>query len=257
VYPTQEKSANKEIILAIESIKNNETILASPGTGLEHSEKKITYFNFNPNNMQDSSWVNLGLSDKQIRTINNYLSKGGSFRIKSDFKKMYCISNEKFEELKPYLLLPDSFSKSSLRIQPKPISKKSLININDADSVELISLKGIGPVLASRIVRFRDKLGGFVSVNQLKEVFGINDTLFQNVLEQISSIKLEPYRFIHLNTDSFNVLASHPYIRGKVAGLICNYRKQHSSFISLEELKLLPLITEENFLKLAPYLKLD
>ena len=121
----------------------------------------------------------------------------------------------------------------------------------------MISLNGIGPAFASRIIRYREKLGGFYSKDQLKEVYGITDSLYQNLIPFIDIENNIPFRFIHLNTDTFGNLSSHPYIRGKIASLICNYRKQHKSFTSIEELKQLPLITEENFLKLAPYLKLD
>ena len=216
----------------------------------------ISYFNFNPNSLPDSLWLQLGISEKQIKVIKNYINHGGKFRIKNDFKKMYCISNNKYLELESYILLPDSIHFAS-RQQIKKTYDSEFVNLDIADSVILIKLKGIGPVLASRIIKFREKLGGFYSTEQIKEVWGINDSLFQSLIPSIGIKNKIPIRFIHLNTDTFGILASHPYIKGKLAGLICNYRKQHQSFNSIEELKQLPLITEENFLKLVPYLKLD
>ena len=215
-----------------------------------------SYFNFDPNNLPDSSWLQLGISEKQIKVIKNYINHGGKFRIKNDFKKMYCISNNKYLELESYILLPDSMHFAS-RQQIKKTYDSEFVNLDIADSAILIKLKGIGPVLASRIIKYRDKLGGFHSTEQIKEVWGINDSLYQSLISTIGIKNKIPFRFIHLNTDTFGILASHPYIKGKLAGLICNYRKQHQSFNSIEELKQLPLITEENFLKLAPYLKLD
>ena len=215
-----------------------------------------SYFNFDPNNLPDSSWLQLGISEKQIKVIKNYINHGGKFRIKNDFKKMYCISNNKYRELEFFILLPDSIH--SVPKQPgKKANGSEFINLDISDSVNLIKLKGIGPVLASRIIKYRDKLGGFHSTEQIKEVWGINDSLYQSLISTIGIKNKIPFRFIHLNTDTFGILASHPYIKGKLAGLICNYRKQHQSFNSIEELKQLPLITEENFLKLAPYLMLE
>ncbi len=215
-----------------------------------------SYFNFDPNNLPDSSWLQLGISEKQIKVIKNYINHGGKFRIKNDFKKMYCISNNKYRELEFFILLPDSIH-SVPKQSGKKVNDSEFINLDIADSVNLVKLKGIGPVLTSRIIKYRDKLGGFHSTEQIKEVWGINDSLYQSLISTIGIKNKIPFRFIHLNTDTFGILASHPYIKGKLAGLICNYRKQHQSFNSIEELKQLPLITEENFLKLAPYLKLD
>lgn len=216
----------------------------------------LSYFNFDPNSLPDSSWLQLGISEKQIKVIKNYINHGGKFRIKTDFKKMYCISNNKYRELESYILLPDSFHSAPKHALIK-VKDSEFVNLDIADSVILIKLKGIGPILASRIIKYRDKLGGFHSTEQIKEVWGINDTLYQSLISTIGIKNKIPFRFIHLNTDTFGILASHPYIKSKLAGLICNYRKQHQSFNSIEELKQLPLITEENFLKLAPYLKLD
>jgi competence protein ComEA len=221
-------------------------------SGIEKNER----FEFDPNQPDDESWLRLGLSEKQINVIKNYLSHGGKFRIKSDFKKMYCISNDEYKNLEPLLLLPDSFEKKNYD-KKKIYFEVPVVNLADADSNALTTLRGIGPVLANRIVHYRDKLGGFYSITQLKEVWGINDSLFQSLLPGIVLKNEKPLRIIHLNTDSFGILAQHPYIKSKIAGLICNYRQQHQSFSSIDELKQLPLITEENFLKLAPYLMPD
>jgi competence protein ComEA len=225
-------------------------------TSIIAEEKKFTRFNFDPNLLDEKSWMSLGLSERQIKVIKNYLSRGGRFRIKNDFKKMYCISNDEFNELEPFLLLPDSIEKKNH--EPKKAAFEiTIVNMEDADSVSLMKLRGIGPILASRIVHYREKLGGFYSMDQLKEVWGINDSLFKSLLPNIVLKNNIPFRFIHLNTDSFGIMAAHPYIKGKIASLICNYRKQHQSFSSIDELKQLPLISEENFLKLAPYLMPD
>jgi DNA uptake protein ComE-like DNA-binding protein len=120
----------------------------------------------------------------------------------------------------------------------------------------LLELKGIGPAFAGRIIKYRNKLGGFYSVSQLKEVWGINDTVFNKFAGSVYCSDTIPEKFIYLNTDSFSVISSHPYLKGKQASFICNYRKQHP-FTSVEELKNIPLITDENFRKLAPYLRLE
>jgi DNA uptake protein ComE-like DNA-binding protein len=196
-----------------------------------------------------------GLSKKQIKVISHYLSRGGKFRIKNDFKKMYCLTDFQYKNLRPYIQLPDSIEPIK-KEKYKSTNKLSIIDIGTIDSTGLLVIRGIGPVFASRIVKFREKLGGFYSLEQLKEVWGITDSVYQNLLPSISLKDTIPFRYIHLNTDSFAVLASHPYLKGKIAGLICKFRKHHP-FNSIEELKQLPLITDENFRKLAPYIKTE
>jgi competence protein ComEA len=208
---------------------------------------------FNPNNITTEIALSAGLSEKQSKVILNYVSKGGVFRTKNDFKKMYCIPEKQFEKLKPFLLLPDSFSVPK---KPKQERKYFLVDINRADSLTLIQIKGIGPVFSSRIIKYRDKLGGFIAVAQLKEVYGMRDSLYDAILPSIILHDSMPLRYIHLNTDTITLLAAHPYIRWKLANVIVNYRKQHL-IQSVEEIRSMPMVNEETYLKLYKYLKID
>jgi competence ComEA-like helix-hairpin-helix protein len=235
--------------------------LNSPTSENKFSDKNTVaiphaLFSFDPNSADDSLFGALGFSEKQIKSIRNYMSHGGKFRVKSDFKKMYAVPANQYASLEPYLLLPDSAAKI---FNPKKENQKkiSVVDLSTADSIQLTSLRGIGPVLASRIVRYREKLGGFVSISQLKEVWGITDSLIESLSAKIVLNDSMPWRLIHLNTDSFSVFASHPYLKGKLAGLICSYRKQHGTFSNIEEMKNIPLVTDENFRKLAPYIRPD
>jgi DNA uptake protein ComE-like DNA-binding protein len=250
VQPPDEKIM-QALILASASDNVNEGLAGD--TSVESSEAVLQPFN--PNEITDTSMHVPGLSKKQIKVINHYLSRGGKFRIKNDFRKMYCIKEAEFNTLKPYIQLPDTFENRK-KENKKSVDKPSIVDIGSIDSTGLLVIRGIGPVFASRIVKFRDKLGGFYSLEQLKEVWGITDSMYQNLLPSITLNDTIPFRYINLNTDSFALLASHPYVKGKIAGLICKFRKHHP-FKSVEELKQLPLITDENFRKLAPYIKTE
>jgi competence ComEA-like helix-hairpin-helix protein len=115
-------------------------------------------------------------------------------------------------------------------------------------------LPGIGPKLASRINSFREKLGGFYSIDQVAETYGLPDSTFQ---------KIRPYlkfsgevKKINVNRATREELSSHPYIRWKMAGAITEYRKQHGDFAKLEDLKKVFLVDDAAFLKMLPYLSL-
>jgi competence protein ComEA len=208
---------------------------------------------FDPNKMTLSMAPSVGLTEKQSSVIMNYISKGGMFRTKSDFKKMYCISESQYEKLQPYLLLPDSFTRTK---KINTAQKSFIVDINTADSTELMKVRGIGRIFASRIVKYRELLGGFYSKEQLKEVWGMKDSLYHTI-EPFVQVKEENiFRFVHLNTDTITLLASHPYVRWKLANVIVNYRKQHA-FRSVEDVKSIPVVSEEIYSKLYRYLTIN
>ncbi|MBK7431244.1 MAG: helix-hairpin-helix domain-containing protein [Bacteroidetes bacterium] len=212
---------------------------------------------FDPNQLTAQKWMDFGLSEKQANSVLNYLKKGGSFRTKKDVLKIYGMNDKLYATLYPYIDLPDSLVRKEHFPKKKEQFSARVVDLNKADSIALEKLKGIGPTLASRIVKYRNLLGGFITTEQLKEVWGLNDTLYQLIIPQIQISTPIEIRFLNLNIDSFPALASHPYVGKKIAGLILNYRKQHQRFNNTDELKNLPLLTDENFRKLAPYLKVD
>lgn len=137
------------------------------------------------------------------------------------------------------------------------MEKSSLsIDINEADSSQFILLPGIGPKLAARIIQFRAKLGGFYSVDQVAETYGIVDSVFQRF-----KLKLvcHPGRLaiININTSTLEPLKQHPYIRWKLAEAIIRYREQHGPFKKVEDLLLLHMIDEAMLAKLLPYLSVE
>lgn len=152
----------------------------------------IHYFNFDPNTISPEEWTQLGLSAKQIKVIINYVAKGGKFFNKEDLRKIYSISERDYARLEPYITISTP-QKTATVYQPteRPTkysesnSRKVIVKVNEADTPAFKSLRGIGSVLASRIVKFRDGLGGFHDLKQLKEVYGISEETFQQIAEQL------------------------------------------------------------------------
>jgi competence protein ComEA len=222
---------------------------ASPG-------KKIELFNFNPNNLAATDWQRLGFSEKQTSVIKNYETKGGKFRTKEDVKKMFCITEKDYSRIEQYIIIPIE-KPGSIVEKKKYEHPKVLVDIGIADSIELMNLKGIGPSFARRICIYRDKLGGFVRMEQLHEVWGLSDSLYQTLVSNIYIEDTLNIRKINLNTADFKQLNNHPYIGYQLASLICNYRKQHNGYKTMDELKKIPLVNEELYGKLIPYLKIE
>ncbi len=134
----------------------------------------------------------------------------------------------------------------------KPLSP---IDINLADTTALIALPGIGSKLAERIVKFREKLGGFYSIDQIGEVYGLGDSVFQKIRPffLMASFMIKK---ININNASLDELKAHPYIRFNIAKSIIAYREQHGAYTSKEDLKNLVLMTNDIYAKVYPYLEL-
>lgn len=229
------------------------------------STVKPQYFEFNPNGLSDEQWLKLGLSIKQIRVIRNYELKGGKFFKKYDLKKIYSISPDQYKKLEPYIRIDDTYSAGEtgqgLKISYKPtlsLQKPILeiIELNSADSLELESVRGIGPAFASRIIRFRNRLGGFYSKEQLLEVYGM-DTLKYNHLKNFIKVDAGLINKISLNTFTFEEIKRHPYLTYKQMNAILQYRSQHGSFKSIDDLMKIAILNEEIIRKIEPYIVLS
>lgn len=246
------------------SLSNSDSI---PTIDSTDASINVELFVFNPNSATDEEFKRLGLTEKQIKNIRNYLEKAGSFRFKEDFGKLYAIGDSLFAILNPYIDLPDketfyASNKTSKEKQEqvkfeKPKTQKPLLELNGADSLQLIEIKGIGPAFASRIIKYRNRLGGFQKVEQLMEVYGMKEEQFDLIKTQV---KVNPSVIIKININSCTPeeLKNHPYVNNwNIANALINYRKKHGLFKSIEEIKKCDLVNEELYLKLAPYLTLD
>ncbi len=259
-------------------------------------------FYFDPNEMKQSDWQRLGLSERQSRTLVHYTEKGGRFRSPEDLGKIYGLSGADRDRLTPYVKIrkadfpkyiqgystPHSRRSSFGTDDPRPGNRRFAyfkperrenryseiesaaggrpesqngyqkktpvrIDVNQADSTAWVQLPGIGERLAARIIRFREKLGGFYAVEQVGETFGLPDSSFQKIKPWLLNDSAAVQR-IDLNTVSGEVLRQHPYVRWKLANILLRYREQHGKFESVEELGQLALLDAETLQKLKPYL---
>lgn len=213
---------------------------------------KPVYFPFDPNGLAPADWKKLGLSDKQIGVIKNYEAKGGRFYRKEDVQKMYVISSETYRQLAPYIHIKITQKNADFSKHPAK-DALPIIDINLADSVQMQNIKGVGPAFASRIVRYRDRLGGFYSKNQLREVYGLDSLKFEQLSPQIS-LSASAIKKININKVEFDDLKRHPYLNYKQINAIIQYRKQHGNYQNINDLRKVALLNAEILRKLEPYL---
>ncbi len=208
---------------------------------------------FDPNLITEKEWQQFGLSYKQAMSIVNYVKKGGKFYKPEDLKKMYTISLEKYEALLPYVNIPqhNQFEKKPTFTYTK--KEPVIIDINTADTLELDKIKGVGSAFARRIVKYRERLGGFFEKEQLFEVFGVDTPKFNEIRDQIK-IDAAAVQKIDINTVEFEGLKRHPYLKFKEMNAIIQYRKQHGSYKSIADLNKILILKPETIQRIAPYL---
>ena len=227
-------------------------------------------FHFDPNTISEDSLKLLGVDAKTSKIFMKYRSKGAKFRSKEQFYKVYGM--QKYQSrLDSLLVLETGASKgegtkleefSDGNISDKkqaafqstiPTVKIRIIQINEADSFEWQLVKGIGEKLAGRIVRYKERLGGFVNIEQLEEVYGLNAETFlaiSHLLEVDKSLITK----LPINQCTESQIATHPYIGKKKATILSRYIKNRGQLKTLSDLKATKLFDEEEIQRLEPYL---
>ncbi|WP_420149290.1 helix-hairpin-helix domain-containing protein [Spirosoma sp.] len=238
--------------------------------GHYHSTVKGVLFNFDPNTLDAAGFKKLGLRDKTIRTLLNYRNKGGKFRKPDDLARVYGLRPEEFQRLRPYILVSpmpvsdnhfntgknDQTAGSSIYPRASPARHVSKpIEINTADIAGFESLHGIGNKLANKIVNFRDKLGGFYSIEQVGETYGIPDSTFGKIKSRLT-VNPGLIRKLDINSATYDELNAHPYISSRLAYLIMKQRKEKGPIVVTEELTVLISQTTDSYERVSRYLSL-
>lgn len=236
-----------------------------PNTGDWHpQDPKIptaALFFFDPNTLDASGWKKLGVPTRSISTIMRYREKGGQFKRAADIRRIYGLSPTMADRLEPYVKIASAETSDSRKDfvpgNAKPFVRElkqslKVIDINNADSIEWESLPGIGPTLAHRILQFRTNLGGFYSVDQIKEVYGLHDSTFRKISSRL--VCTGGFQRIDINNASMELLSRHPYIKRKAARIVVAWRQQHGALLDPDQLILCGALDTNNLRKLTPYL---
>ena len=219
---------------------------------------------FDPNTADSSTLVHLGFKPWQAKNMVKYRAAGGKYRKPEDLKKLYGMTDSMFQALTPYIYIAreevDSVAVDSLRKDSLPRweeeNKDTILNLRTADTVELKMIHGIGSYRARQIVRYREQLGGFVSVEQVLEAKGMENVDADSLLAHfwIDSVKIEP---MNVNSVGVQRLSRHPYLRFEQAQAIYELRRKKIRLDSIQQLQQIECISAETLEKIAPYLNFD
>lgn len=241
-------------------IENLSGLLASADTGeksiLSSPSDTSRLFNFDPNLASYDTLIILGLSEKQAGTIISYRNKGGRFRQPSDIKKIYGIDEKTAGLIIPFIDIKTDtgrevyFNTGSALFQEKP----EKVDLNKTDSTQLEKLPGLGPVLSARIIKFRKLLGGFVSAEQLREVYGLTEETYKLIATKVFTDSTG-IKGIYINSAGFSELTRHPYLERYEIQSILKYRELKGKIVNISELVENKILTADKAKKISPYFK--
>lgn len=214
---------------------------------------------FDPNTADSAEFVQLGLQPWMAKGLVRYRAKGAIFRKADDLKKLNWMTDSLFASLSPYICIADSFAQPA--VMPTYVSRKrdTILCLNTADTATLQMIRGIGRYSAVQIVRYRERLGGYVSVQQLREIDRLRDvdSLIPHFTTDTSLV-----RKLYVNRLSTEALNRHPYLSFEQARAIHDEHHRHGKIRDASRLLNLKfrgemLFTEEDIERLRPYLSFE
>lgn len=234
----------------------------------KHDTIAIRMHMFDPNTADSCTLVHLGFKPWQAKNMLKYRSKGGKYRKKEDLKKLYGMTDSMYLALEPYISITrdtsridtsridttniDSLSTDTLP-KWKNYKKDTILNLRTADTTELKMIRGIGSYRAKMIVRYREQLGGYISIDQIMEAKGMEKAIADSILphfiiDSVVVVKM-PVNKMHLEG-----LQRHPYLSFEQAKAIYEYRRKHIRINSKEELLKIKELSSTDIEKISHYM---
>jgi competence protein ComEA len=215
---------------------------------------KSSLFMFDPNKASYDTLIMLGLTKKQAQTLVNYRQKSGKLRKAEDIRRIHNIDTATADRLIQYIKIEEREKYGHDTLKKSSVVRNKMIELNSADSAAFESLPGIGPVLSSRIVKYRKRLGGFVKKEQLKEVYGLKESAYQKISGFVYADSSKVNK-IEINTNGIKNLSRLPYLDQYDLQSIRRYRELNGTINSIEVLVENEIISADKARKIAPYIE--
>jgi DNA uptake protein ComE-like DNA-binding protein len=218
--------------------------------------KESTLFNFNPNTISYEEAIALGFPEKTAHILINYRNKGGKFYNAESLKKLYGMNEALYEKLAPYISIDNNKRKDEFKTENKFASKQQniILEMNSADSLQWMQLKGIKAGRARMILKYKNLLGGFYSIEQLKEVYTFNDSLYNSIKANLT-VNPALIQKLKVNTVDFKTMVHHPYI--KYEGTKCIFALKKNKKITADDLRNSSCFSREQLEKVLIYLDFE
>ncbi len=251
----------------VEIYKNAQDSLKTKKTSSNYSKnnkrkigiKSSHLSNFDPNATSKKEWLEMGLSEKQAKSILKYVTKGGKFYSPDDLRKLYCLSAQECELLIPYVLIFESMDDENgneFSTQASWEKDTIIMELNGATMDNLMEINGIGPATAKGIIKYKEILGGYFSIEQLREVYHIDSSRYSQIYIHFT-INTDSLVRINIDSADYYELKRHPYINKSLAYEIVQYRTMKGNYKSIDELKNVKGMSDSLYQKIYPYFALS
>lgn len=243
-----------------EEQKEKKTFFDIANPEAEALADRLKPFPFDPNHLPEDDWRKMGLTEKQIKNILNFEKSGGKFLKNSDLQKIYSLTLAEYRVLEPFIRIEGLDEKTSIPDRNTDstdvVVNRSFtaIELNSADSLQLVELPGIGPWFAHRILQYRRSLGGYLQKEQLREVFGIDSVKYLKI-EGYFIVEARVQTYLDLNRRTFKELMKHPYMNYELTKAVVNKRERQGFVKSWNELVGLNKGDSLGIKRLKPYLR--
>jgi competence protein ComEA len=231
----------------------DETYIDTLGFDADTASHTFAIKPFDPNTITTREWIGMGLSERQAAVIEKYKAHGGHFWRPTDLAKIYVLDSMDKVRLIPFVRIADREETPFLA----PLDMRHYqIEINTGDSAAFEALNGIGPVYAARIVRYRLALGGYCTVSQISEVWGLPDSTYRKIKSHLT-VNSKLIHRMNINLTDVETMRNHPYLRAGLAKKIAIYVKNNGAVETLESIKDIPAVTDSIYQRISPYLSVD
>lgn len=225
----------------------------------ELAKDTVKIYPFNPNFITDYKGYTLGMSIQEIDRLRAYRESGKYVNSAADFQTVTKVSDSLLAVISPYFKFPEWTQKLEKRTEvsiPEKKQKSTIRDLNTATAHDLKQINGIGEKLSKRIVKFRNRLGGFLANEQLYDVYGLESEVVERALKKFQILNPPKINKININTASADELTSLVYIQYDVAKKIVRYRQMNDAFKSFTELSTIEGFPKEKIERIKLYLSL-
>ena len=215
---------------------------------------------FNPNFITDFKGYKLGMTVEEIDRLLAYRKTNRFVNSAEEFQAVTHVSDSLLRVISPYFKFPDWVTKrkTSTLFEKETFAKKKskpLLDINTATAEDLKKVYGIGDGLSDRILKEKEKFGGFVSMEQMQDVWGLSPEVIQNLNQDFKVVTLTSVKKFNVNTMSVKELMQFPYFKFPIAKAIVTFRSMNNGITGIEDLSKISNFPVDKIKIIALYLE--